>query len=287
MNILLTGGSGFIGRHLDVALTHAGYKVIRAVRTPSRLGDIQSDFTTDTHIEDWQPRLAGIDVVINAVGVLRDLPNTPMQSIHTDAPIALFEAAAQEKVTHVVQLSALGAHSDSQFTYMRTKGMADEHLQNLPINWTIFRPSVVYGDDGDSAKMFRKLSDLPILVVPGKGEALLQPVHIDDVCTAVINVIRGKVTGQIINAVGPEAMTYRDMIATYRAQKHPSPALVVPMPWSIMEATTHITKLMAKSPLDPDTLGMLREGSVANAETFEALLEGQLRHPNTFLRDAW
>lgn len=286
MNILLTGASGFIGRHLDVALTLAGFKVIRAVRSPMRAGDIQVDFTSDTHVQDWLPRLAGIDVVINAVGVLRDLPNTPMQAIHADAPMALFDAAAQSLAKQVIQVSALGADSQSEFMYMRTKGTADEHLQQLPIDWTIIRPSVVYGADGESATMFRRLADMPILFVPGQGEALLQPVHIDDICAAVVSIVKENVSHQIINAVGPEAMTYRDMIATYRAQKHTRAALVVPMPWPVMSMMTHVTKLIPKSPLDPETLGMLRAGSIANAERFESVLGHDLRHPNSFLREA-
>ncbi|AXF86455.1 hypothetical protein DTO96_102209 [Ephemeroptericola cinctiostellae] len=283
MRILLLGASGFIGRHLETALVDTGYAVVRASRNAQGQGDVQVDYVHDTAAAVWLPRLKGIDVVVNAVGVLRDTVKTPMQAIHADAPKALFEACVQSNVQRVIQISALGAGGRDDLAYMRTKGEADAHLLSLPLNGCIFRPSVVYGHDGESATTFRRLAALPILVVPGRGEAMLQPVHIDDLCAAVMRAVAGEASHGIVHAVGPQAMTYRDMIACYRAQGHSRAAWVVPMPWVLMGCVAAIAQYVPSSPLEPDTLTMLRAGSVADAAPFERLVGRALRHPNTFL----
>ena len=283
MRVLLLGASGFIGRHIAAALSDAGHAVVCASRNAQGQGDVQVDYVRDTAAAVWLPRLKGIDVVVNAVGVLRDTIKTPMQAIHADAPKALFEACVQSNVQRVIQISALGAGGRDDLAYMRTKGEADAHLQSLPLNACIFRPSVVYGHDGESATMFRRLATLPVLVVPGRGEAMLQPVHIDDLCTAVVRAVAGEASHGIVHAVGPQAMTYREMIACYRAQGHSRAAWVVPMPWVLMGCVAAIAQYVPSSPLEPDTLTMLRAGSVADAAPFERLVGHVLRHPNTFL----
>lgn len=285
MRILLLGASGFIGRHIAVALSDAGHAVVRASRNAQGQGDVQVDYVHDTAAAVWLPRLKGIDVVVNAVGVLRDTVKTPMQAIHADAPKALFEACVQSNVQRVIQISALGAGGRDDLAYMRTKGEADACLQSLPLSGCIFRPSVVYGHDGESAVMFRRLAALPLLVVPGRGEAMLQPVHIDDLCAAVVRAVAGEMDQGIIHAVGPQAMSYRDMIACYRAQRHSRAAWVLPVPWSLMNCVAAMAQYVPSSPLEPDTLTMLRAGSVADAAPFEQLVGHALRHPNTFLME--
>ena len=283
MRILLLGASGFIGRHLEVALVGAGHAVVRASRNARAQGDVQVDYVHDTAVAVWLPRLKGIDVVVNAVGVLRDTVKTPMQAIHADAPKALFDACAQSNVLRVIQISALGAGSRDDLAYMRTKGEADAHLQSLSLSHCIFRPSVVYGHDGESATMFRQLAASPVLVVPGRGESMLQPVHIDDLCAGVVKAVSGAVNQGTIHAVGPQAMSYREMLACYRVQRHSRAAWVVPVPWLLMNCVAAIAQYVPSSPLEPDTLTMLRAGSVADAAPFEQLLGCALRHPNTFL----
>ena len=103
MKILLCGATGFIGRHLEQALIASGHHVVRAIRQPKRADDISVDFVRDTDAAIWLPRLMGIDVVVNAVGILRDSTAVPMQAVHADTPKALFTACAQVgcKVVHI------------------------------------------------------------------------------------------------------------------------------------------------------------------------------------------
>src|ERR1041385_5107955 len=99
MRILLTGANGFLGRYLLARLIDAGHEVVPAVRNPaetdrllSRRASIRVDFNNDTASEIWLPRLAGIDAVINCVGILRGTRRQSIEAVHSGAPRALFRA---------------------------------------------------------------------------------------------------------------------------------------------------------------------------------------------------
>ena len=286
MNILLCGATGFIGRHLERALIESGHRVLRATRQAKRADDVAVDFVRDTDAAVWLPRLAGIDVVINAVGILRDSPDLPMQAIHADTPKALFDACAQVGCK-VVQISALGAGGELNTAYMHTKGQAQAHLLNLSIPSLIIRPSLVYGQDGDSAKMFRLLARLPVVAVPGQGESWVQPVHIDDIAQLVVRQINQEFAwsspARVVDAVGVERMTYREMIACYRSQISGQRAWVLPIPWGVMRTVAKLAQYVPASALEPETLQMLQAGSFSDVAGFAELLGRMPRHPNTFL----
>jgi uncharacterized protein YbjT (DUF2867 family) len=104
--ILITGASGFIGRHLADALLRDGHRVVCAVRDPARMQDsrfgyVAVDFTRDADAASWLARLAGIDVVINAVGILREHQTQTFEAIHSRTPRALFAACLQAGVKRV------------------------------------------------------------------------------------------------------------------------------------------------------------------------------------------
>ena len=286
MNILLCGATGFIGRHLERALIESGHRVLRATRQAKRADDVAVDFVRDTDAAVWLPRLSGIDVVVNAVGILRDSADLPMQAIHADTPKALFDACAQVGCK-VVQISALGAGGELNTAYMRTKGQAQAHLLNLSIPSLIIRPSLVYGQDGDSAKMFRLLARLPVVAVPGQGESWVQPVHIDDIAQLVLRQINQEFAwsspARVVDAVGVERMTYREMIACYRAQISGQRAWVLPIPWGVMRTVAKLAQYVPASALEPETLQMLQAGSFSDVAGFAELLGRMPRHPNTFL----
>lgn len=193
MHILLTGSTGFIGRTVAAALTRAGHAVHggvsprRAVLAPQQ---VPMDFARDTTPDAWLPRLAGIDAVVNAVGVLRDSSARPIDAVHQHTPVALFNACAQAGVRRVVHISALGIEG-STTRYASTKRAADVHLQALAaqgaLNPAILRPSVVFGKGGDSSALFMNLARLPVALFPGPMlTARVQPVSVHDLAAAIV-----------------------------------------------------------------------------------------------------
>jgi uncharacterized protein YbjT (DUF2867 family) len=275
MKILVCGATGFVGRHLTRALRDAGHTVIRAVRRPVEPDDIAVDFCNDTSKQIWLPRLNGITVVVNAVGVLRESRNNPMQIVHAATPAALFAAAAEASVERVVQLSALGVDSGIATAYFSTKLLAEHALKALPahLRWLCLRPSVIYGEDGASAQMFRLLAKLPVHGLPMGGRQRLQPVHIDDICRAVTHWLADpNAVSQTVEAAGADATDMRGMLDSYRQQLGHGSALHLAVPSLLVKTAARIGDHIPASPLCSDTLTMLNAGSTADASKFTRLL---------------
>ena len=275
MKIFICGASGFVGRHLVHDLRSAGHIVIRGVRTATQDEDVAIDFRNDTETPIWLPRLQGVDVVINAVGVLRDSSTTPMQRLHTDTPLALFAACAEAGVARIVHISALGVDSGLAVPYFSTRLAAEAALQALPtsVRTLCLRPSVIYGEDGASAKMFRQMARLPVQFLPMGGVQTLQPVHIDDICAAVsIWLADPEAESGLVAAVGAEATTMRGMLDSYRTQLGHGNALHIFMPRPLARLAAWVGDLIPSAPLCSDTYEMLAVGNTADIAPFTSLL---------------
>lgn len=286
MKILICGASGFVGRHLANSLRNVGHTVERAVRRPSEPDDIAVDFCNDTTKDIWLPRLTGITVVINAVGVLRDNPDAPMHKLHAETPSALFAACAEAGVERVVHLAALGVDSGINVPYFTTRIAAERALIALPtkVRWLCLRPSVIYGEDGTSARMFRQMAKLPIHALPMGGVQTLQPVHIDDICSAVIQwLAEPNATSQTVSAVGAEATTMRGMLDSYRAQMQRRPAWHVAVSSILVRLAALAGDYIPSSPMCSDTFTMLAAGNTAPATQFAELLRHEPRSYRKFI----
>lgn len=292
MVVLLTGASGFIGRHLAEAIAAAGHQVVCAVRDPARHGDarfrtLQADFTTDLDAGVWLPRLAGIDVVINAVGIIREQGAQTFALLHERAPSALFAACAQSEVRLVLQVSALGADEHAQSRYHLSKKHADDVLAALPVHSVIVQPSLVYGPGGTSAKLFTTLASLPVIGLPGKGTQQIQPVHVDDVVAAMLALLeRPEASGTRVALVGPKAMTLRCFLTLLRRAMGLGKGLFLPLPLAFVRAAAAGGARLRASLLDPETLAMLERGNTASAAQISALLGHEPRPAKDFIPEA-
>lgn len=272
MNILVLGASGFIGGNAADALEAAGFSVRRGARP-------EFDFRRRDHPEEWRPKLTGIDVVINAVGIIRDRGDESFDAIHVRGPLALFEACAAAGVK-VVQISALGADEAAVSAFHRSKKQADDALLALGVPCVILQPSLVYGPGGNSARLFTQLAALPITPVPGDGRQRVQPVHIDDLCAAVVAVISaGKFTGTRIPVVGPEAVMLRDFLSALRRSLGLGRAHFLPIPLALVRLGARTGTGL----LDPDTLGMLERGNTGDPAPLHALLGHAPRPTEQFI----
>lgn len=286
MKILVCGATGFVGRHFTSALRTAGHTVVRGVRKPSAPDDIAVDYCKDTTKETWLSKLAGIDAVINAVGVLRDSANQPMKLLLEQTPIALFSACKEAGVKRIVQVSALGIDQGIETPYFQNRRAPEAFLNALPddISHLILRPSVIYGEDGASAKMFRLLAGLPLHTLAAGGKQRLQPVHIDDICDAVNRWLADNDThSQTVTCLGPEATDMRGMLDSYRKQLGHSEALHISIPAFLVGLSASIGDFIPASPLCSDTLSMLNAGSTGDASEFTKLLGHPPRSYRTFI----
>ena len=245
--------------------------MVAAVRNPAafrlKSPDVETlavDFNRDTSSEAWRTRLAGVDAVINCAGVLHGGRGKDIEAVHATAPIALFDACMAAGVLRVVQVSAISADAEAGTEYALTKKRADDHLRGLALDWTILRPSLVYGEGsygGTSA--LRGLAGLPwIGPLPGDGSAAFRPIHIDDLVETVARVVEtDRFARQTLEPVGPDVVTLRGLIGKYRAWLGLPPARPIAIPMPLMRVAARIADLAGGGPLGTVSLRQLEFGN--------------------------
>jgi uncharacterized protein YbjT (DUF2867 family) len=275
MRVLLIGATGFIGGALAQALRQRGHEVVAVSRSATGPHGLQADFAQVPPRQWWQPRLAGVDAVVNAVGILRPARGQSFEALHTRAPVELFHACVAAGVPRVVQVSALGADAQAQSGYHLSKKAADDVLRGLPLAAAIVQPSVVYGPQGSSAGLFNRMAAAPVLALPRRGGMLVQPVHLDDVVDGLVALVEGGAQGAsgTIAFTGPEPMTLRDYLRRLRARLgFGARQWVLPLPEALFRWGAALAGRLPGSLLDRDTAGMLLRGNAATDPRFAQLL---------------
>jgi uncharacterized protein YbjT (DUF2867 family) len=291
MRILITGATGFIGSALAAALRRNGHDVVPCVHRggDSHLtGDtriVTVDYMRDLAAEAWLPRLAGVDVVINAVGILRESARATFAELHHLAPRALFHACEQSGVRRVIQLSALGADKGAISRYHRSKRAADDYLRAGGLDWTIVQPSVVFGPYGASTQLFLRLASLPVIPLAGRGDQRLQPIHIDDLVALVVHLVQRRLAlRQTVRAVGPQALSLRAMLVIYRHSLGLGKARLLPVPLALIRLGAKAGDVLKSGALDSETLGMLLHGNTGPVTDAQNILGYPPRAPKDFIQ---
>ncbi|WP_343732993.1 SDR family oxidoreductase [Duganella sp.] len=295
MKVLILGATGLIGSHALRALRGAGCTVIgMSRRRPSDEHPQhwrEADFGALTAEQDWLPLLAGVDAVVNCVGIIRETRPGDFDRLHRAAPVALFAACERLGVRRVVQVSALGSHPDAATGYWRSKGAAEVDLLARNLESTIIRPSLVYGDDGASSVMFRMLATLPALMMPMAHGARVQPIHVDDLAAVIVRLVTAATAGpRELAVVGPRATTMAGYLGDLRRGMQAPPGLVLDLPMPVARVVARVAALMPSSALTPESLLMLEQSAdgsnTADASAAAALLDRPLRDPAHFAHPA-
>jgi NADH dehydrogenase len=214
------GGSGFVGRHIVRALAREGWRVRAASRRPDLAGFLRPQGVVG-QIEPVQANLRyprsiaaaieGADVVVNAAGVKSQQGRQSYQAVHVFGAEEIARAAAAEGVRAFVQISGLGADSQSANSYIASKGRGEEAARSAFPAAILMRPSVVFGPEDEFFNRFAALARvMPALPLFGGGATELQPVFVGDVALATLRALDvAAATGQTYELGGPEVMTLR------------------------------------------------------------------------------
>jgi uncharacterized protein YbjT (DUF2867 family) len=273
MNILLTGATGFIGNAVLRELLRQGHQVTACCRHPERLlidhqslTPLKLDFAKAGAIDFWLPHLHAIDAIINCVGIIAENKSQSFAQLHTQAPVALFEAGPQAGVKKIVQLSALGADTDAESAYHLSKKAADAALRELSVDWFVLQPSLVYGPGGQSSGLFHALAALPVHCLPDGGHQLLQPIHIDDVAASVCRCLEPAVSGrQSLALVGPNPVTFADWLQGLRRRLGKPKAKTCSIPYQYALTMAGMGKWLDEPILSKDNVAMLNRGNSADS----------------------
>jgi uncharacterized protein YbjT (DUF2867 family) len=233
-NICVIGGAGFVGRHLCQQLAAQGYRVRVPTRDRERAKALILLPTVDVVVADVQDPAAlaavvlGCDAVINLVGVLHDAHGKRgFDAAHVALARKVVAACRAGKVRRLLQMSALAAAPDAPSAYLRSKGEAEMIVRESGLDFTIFRPSVIFGPDDSFLNLFAGLARaMPVLALASPG-ARFQPVYVDDVAVAFVRALTDMVTfGQCYELCGPQRYTLRELVAYVgRITGHPRPVI--------------------------------------------------------------
>ena len=269
--VVVVGANGFVGSAVCAALLRRGHAVTAAVREPARVRfpdgcNVVAMDLSRASAGDWAPVVAGVGAVVNAAGALTG----DLAALQSTGPAALFEACAAAGVPSVVQVSALGAGERPASTFLSTKAVADDGLLSMAEarpGWHVVRPSVVIGRGGATTGMFTAMASLPRPLRLGGGPYRLQPVHVDELACIVANLAAGCDAPALVEVGGPMAMDADALVAVMRAWLGLRPARPVTVPGPLLGLAAAVGHHFPGSALTPETLALMRAGSVVTRPT--------------------
>lgn len=226
--ILVTGGTGFVGQEVVAKLAALGQPVRVLARHPERAATLARLPRVEVVRGDaLQPEtlpaaMTGVTAVIHLIGIIAETSRVTYEQAHTEATRNVLAAAQNAGVTRWVQMSAIGTRPHARSRYHLTKWAAEELVRQSGLDWTILRPSLIYGyDERDRLLNLLRLAlswpfdlvqlySLPLL---DGGEPRIQPVSVREVahCFALAPSKEASV-GQTIDLVGPVAFSWREMV---------------------------------------------------------------------------
>ena len=242
-DILLIGGNGFVGRVIAAQLQLAGYSVLiptghlAAARELRMLPKVHVE-DADIHDFDELQSLCGrIDkngAVINLVGVLHDKPAQPygkvFKAAHVDLPKNIITTMQLHGLKRYLHMSALGADSNGPSMYQRSKGDGEAAVKASNLDWTIFRPSVIFGAQDQFINLFSKLTKLFPAMPLANHQAKFQPVSVDDVASAFVKSLSMPQTiHQSYDLVGPTVYTMKEIVE-FAARRAKTSCAIIPVP---------------------------------------------------------
>ena len=287
MIVALFGGTGFVGSYITRELVREGFipKVLvqsgslSKINSPCEVvkGDIQNK---NAILETMQ----GAEAVIYTIGIIREFPKkgVTFKELHLNGLKRCLEIALKIGVKRFILMSANGVRPDGT-AYQRTKWQADEALKESGLNWTIFRPSLIFGDPGGKGKLefcTQIRDDMLSLPFPAPlfyngllpfnaGSFSMSPIHVKNVAGFFVKSIKLKVCEKnIFDLGGPEALTWKEIIhqialaSGKRTWKIPAPVAVIKIEASILDRFKWF-------PVTRDQLTMLMEGNTVSTNYFD------------------
>jgi uncharacterized protein YbjT (DUF2867 family) len=227
--LLLTGATGTVGRALLPRLLAEGVPVRCLVRDPRRLGPdrvrVQIALGDLGDHLSFRHALRGVDTVVHLASVIRDQPHGSIEELSGVATWRLVQAAERAGVSRFVFFSTMGASTRSRARLMRAKAIAERAVVASALAHTVFAPSIIYAPGDPYLRLLARMSWLPIMPIPGAGDAVFEPICADDVAACVIAALPGGAAdaasvGARYELAGPERLTHREIVALVLRSVH-------------------------------------------------------------------
>jgi uncharacterized protein YbjT (DUF2867 family) len=282
--ILVLGGTGFIGRHAAAALRDRGHEVAIGTRDPARAArrlpnTLRGCELVEAHLEwltvpsEWARRLKGRDIVINAVGILRQRGWETYDRVHHLAPAALAQACARLGV-RLIHVSALGLSLEATSRFILSKAKGEAAVARSSADYLIVRPSLLDGEGGYGARWLRRVARWPVHFVPSDAAGRIAALHVQDLGEAIASLCEERVglASRVIELGGTDHRTIAETLAALRALTHSEPATVIKVPADLALLGAVLCDLAHFSPFSFGHLELMRHDNVPRENMLVALL---------------
>ena len=277
MIVLVTGGTGFVGQELARELHGAGHNLRLLVRQRNSPAAQETAARFAAELRDGNVldaaslpgALQGADAVIHLVGIISEAGEQTFENVHARATENMIASARRAGVKRFLHMSALGTRPNAASRYHQTKWAAEQAISQSGLDWTIFRPSVIYGPHDAFVNLFARLARFsPVLPVLGDGRALLQPVAVEDVarCFARALIEPGSIR-ETFDVCGPDKLTLPEILRAILAatgRKRWIARVPTPQARALAAFLEFFFPLLLRKapPLNRDQLVMLQENNV-------------------------
>ena len=270
MKVFVAGGTGFVGTHLIGELRSNGYSVVTLTHERSRGGEQGIDVVRGDVLDRSSVTAAmkGCEAAINLVGIIREFAGKGItfQRLHVEATRNMVAAAKEAGIRRYLQMSALGTRKDAVSDYHKSKYLAEEEVRESGLEWTIFRPSLVFGPKDLFINMLAdQLRKCPLIPVIGDGSSRMQPIHVDDVARCFVPALeRPETVGQVYDLCGPDRFPYLQLLEVIAKVLGKSGVTTVGTPLGLIKLMVPLLQKIPAFPLTSDQLQMLLEESICD-----------------------
>jgi NADH dehydrogenase len=277
--VLLIGGSGFIGQKIASGLSALGHSVLLPTRKAAyakelwvlpKLQVIEANIHDPSVLADLCQRLGPDGVVINLVGVLHDKTGSPygpgFLKNHVELTKKIITAMNAAHLKRYIHMSALGASSSGASMYQRSKGDAENLVKASDLDWTIFRPSVVFGEKDKFINLFASLQKFAPILPLGGANVKFQPVYVSDVAQAFVkSIAMSETIGRVFDLAGPRVYTLAELV-NFAGMVGGRKSIVIPLPKPLAYLQAGLLEMMPGPTLmSRDNLASMSEDNVLPA----------------------
>lgn len=275
--LVVLGGTGFVGSHLLPRLARDGHRITVLTRNREQHRALAVTpgvrlVNADVHETDrLRAAFAGADAVINLVGILNCQGRQTFQRVHVELTGKVIEACRAAGVARLHQMSSLKA-GQGLSQYLKTRGEAEARVRQSGLDWTIYQPSVIFGEgDGLVSRFASLLRWLPLLPL-ARAQARVAPTYVGDVAEAIARCVASNKLGlrSSLELYGPEVLTLGEIVRHIRdaAGLHTP---VLSLPDSLGRLQAQVAGLLPGKPFSPDNFRSLRTDSVGKTDGYAAL----------------